>query len=406
MSLRFGRLFGTLLMVTVISFVTVGLMAYDTIRVSAEKSEDRSKTIYELENELKSAEKEEKALKDAIANDRAQAASYAYEIQVLDEEIRILTDRLTIIEALNEQWKAQAEETKREIEGLEIDKEEEIKAFEGMLRMSYQHGSDTYFNLIFGSQDIGDFLSRTDLISYHLKASDNILGNLTATILKLEENTAIYEQSLENLGVYEEEQTALQKQLKERSDLATKKKKEFEADEAIKSELLKAKEKELSDMEAEIKRLYEESKKNNGGSAPEYKGGPFAMPLKSGTYRISSGFKNRISPITGKAEKHNGLDMAAPAGTPIYAVAPGTVIDSRYSSSWGNVIQIDHGGGIVTLYAHCSARLVSKGQTVAAGDTIGKVGTTGWSTGNHLHFTVYKNGVAVDPAGSKYLNLG
>lgn len=97
--------------------------------------------------------------------------------------------------------------------------------------------------------------------------------------------------------------------------------------------------------------------------------------------------------------------MAAPGGTPIYAVAPGTVIDSRYSSSWGNVIQIDHGGGIVTLYAHCSSRLVSKGKTVAAGEMIAKVGTTGWSTGNHLHFTVYKNGTAVDPAGKNYLNL-
>ena len=91
--------------------------------------------------------------------------------------------------------------------------------------------------------------------------------------------------------------------------------------------------------------------------------------------------------------------MAAPGGTPIYAAASGIVIDSKYSSSWGNVIQIDHGGGLVTLYAHCSYRGVEKGQTVAAGQQIGKVGTTGWSTGNHLHFTVYKNGVAVNPRG-------
>lgn len=407
MSYKLSRFVGASLMVALMSLVIMGLVAYDTVKVIAAEtsSSDRSKTIYELETKLKGAESEEKALKEAIAKDKAQAASYAYEIQVLDAEIQVLTERLTIIEELYGQWQAIADETKSQIKNLEVRKEEEIQAFEGMLRMSYLHGTDTYFNLIFGSQDIGDFLSRTDLISYHLKANDNILNNLTDTISQLETAKTQYDESLKKLGSYGDEQKKLQDDLEERSRYATQKKAEFEKDEAIKQELLDAKEKELKDMEAEIKRLHEESKKNNSSSPSTYSGGPFAMPLPKGTYRISSGFINRISPITGKPEKHNGLDLAAPGGTPIYAAASGTVIDSRYSSSWGNVIQIDHGGGIVTLYAHCSARLVSKGATVEKGETIAKVGTTGWSTGNHLHFTVYKNGTAVNPRGKDYLNF-
>lgn len=407
MSCRMSRFIGAMLMAITMSVVIMGLMAYDTVKVIAAetKSSDRSKTIYELENKLKSAEKEEAALKAAIASDKAQAAGYEREIQTLDSEISVLTQRITIIEELNGQWQAMADETKAEIERLEIQKEDEIQAFEGMLRMSYLHGTDTYFNLIFGSQDIGDFLSRTDLISYHLQANDNIVNNLTTTISSLESAKTQYEESITKLGSYSQEQEKLQAELEERSKYASKRKSELLADAEAKEGLLSSKEKEMAEMEAEIKKLHEEQKKNDKSSSSTYTGGPFAMPLPKGTYRVSSGFVNRISPITGKAEKHNGLDLAAPAGTPIYAAADGTVIDSRYSSSWGNVVQIDHGGGIVTLYAHCSARLVSKGATVKKGETIAKVGSTGWSTGNHLHFTVYKNGTAVNPRGADYLNF-
>ena len=271
-----------------------------------------------------------------------------------------------------------------------------------MLRMSYQYGTDTYFNLIFGSQDIGDFLSRADLIGYHLKANDNILDSLSGTIGELEAANEQYTKSIEKIDSYGAAQEELQTQLEERSEYARQKKLEFEADEKKYKAQLDAKNSEMAKMQAEIQAYYAEQRRN--GNNTTYEGGTFFLPLPAGSYRISSEFTNRISPITGKYENHNGLDMAAPGGTDIYAAAGGTVIDSRYSSSWGNVIQIDHGGGLVTLYAHCSYRGVQKGQTVSKGQFIGRVGTTGWSTGNHLHFTVYENGKAVNPR--KYLPAG
>lgn len=401
MSFRASRLMGTLIMVVVMSFVTVGLMSYDTLTVFANTTTS-GKTIHELENSLKNAQSEEKKLKASMQNAASQAASYEAQIIELDNEISNLTEQLTLIENLVAEWNKDKEETEKKIADLETKKEAEIQTFEAMLRMSYQYGSDTYFNLIFGSQDIGDFLSRTDLIGYHLKANDNILDSLSGTLSELEDANEQYTKSIEKIDSYGTSQKELQKQLEERSEYARQKKLEFEADEAKYKSQLSAKSSEMAKMQAEIQAYYAEQRRN--GNTQKYEGGTFFLPLPAGSYRISSEYANRISPITGKPENHNGLDMAAPGGTDIYAAAGGTVIDSRYSSSWGNVIQIDHGGGLVTLYAHCSYRGVQKGQTVSKGQFIGRVGTTGWSTGNHLHFTVYENGVAVNPR--KYLPAG
>ncbi|MBQ8758367.1 MAG: peptidoglycan DD-metalloendopeptidase family protein [Clostridia bacterium] len=398
MSYRSRRFIGTFAMIVVMSLVTVFLMCFDTVSVSA-TSASSGVSIHELENSLKNAQAEEKKLKQLKQDAAAQVASYEAQIQELDSEISNLTEQLTLVERLFEQWNLDKEETEKNIASLEEKKEHEIQAFESMLRMSYQYGSDTYFNLIFGSQDIGDFLSRADLIGYHLKANDNILDSLSGTINELETANEQYTKSINKIDSYSNQQKELQAQLEERSEFARQKKLEFEADRKKYDEQLSAKSAEMADMQAQIQAYYAEQLKN--GNTQKYEGGTFFIPLPIGSYRLTSQFEVRTSPITGKIESHNGLDMAAPGGTQIYAAAGGTVIDSRYSNSWGNVIQIDHGGGLVTLYAHCSYRGVQKGQTVAKGAPIGKVGTTGWSTGNHLHFTVYENGIAVNPL--KYL---
>lgn len=111
---------------------------------------------------------------------------------------------------------------------------------------------------------------------------------------------------------------------------------------------------------------------------------------------ISSDFGYRICPYHGR-ELHSGLDLAAPAGTSIRAALSGTVVKSYYSNSYGNYTVIDHGNGMTTAYAHQSKRLVSVGDTVNAGEVIGLVGSTGNSTGPHLHFEVRVDGNLQDP---------
>ena len=124
--------------------------------------------------------------------------------------------------------------------------------------------------------------------------------------------------------------------------------------------------------------------------------GMFINPCPGYT-RVTSEFEGRINPITGKQEIHGGLDLAAPEGTPIYAAGAGTVITSGWHNSYGNYVMIDHGADMVTLYGHMRNRAVVQGQTVIQGQCIGYVGSTGDSTGNHVHFEVRVNGKRENP---------
>ncbi len=125
--------------------------------------------------------------------------------------------------------------------------------------------------------------------------------------------------------------------------------------------------------------------------------GHFIRPVAG---RITSGFGGRFHPILRRYRMHTGVDMGAGHGAPIYAVAGGVVAFSGTMRGYGNVVLIDHGGGISTLYAHCSALLVGDGASVSQGQVIARVGSTGMSTGPHLHFEVRRNGSPVNPVGS------
>jgi murein DD-endopeptidase MepM/ murein hydrolase activator NlpD len=124
---------------------------------------------------------------------------------------------------------------------------------------------------------------------------------------------------------------------------------------------------------------------------------PAALPVNLGTWN-ASGFGWRIDPITGQMALHEGIDFIAEHGTPIKAAAAGVVVTAELHSAYGNMVEIDHGGDMLTRYAHASKILVKSGQLVKSGEKIAEVGNTGRSTGPHLHFEVRHNGVAQNPA--------
>ena len=123
---------------------------------------------------------------------------------------------------------------------------------------------------------------------------------------------------------------------------------------------------------------------------------PSLLPVRDGGF--SSAFGWRPDPINGKHSMHEGMDFTAAPGTPIYAVAAGVVVTSEYHYQYGNMIEVDHGNGLVTRYAHCARRLAKVGDVVMKGAAIGEVGSSGRATGPHLHFEVRQNGVAKNPA--------
>ena len=134
------------------------------------------------------------------------------------------------------------------------------------------------------------------------------------------------------------------------------------------------------------------------GDTGTYSGGVFIGPIENWQNHITSEFGYRIDPFNGSTKYHNGMDIAVPIGTPIYAAAGGTVISSKkLNTGYGHYIVINHGGQLTTLYAHCSKLFVSEGDTVKRGDKIAEVGTTGRSTGPHLHFEAQVSGTLVDP---------
>ena len=130
---------------------------------------------------------------------------------------------------------------------------------------------------------------------------------------------------------------------------------------------------------------------------------PALYPLDMNNVRTSSGFGARSAPLPGASRNHKGIDLAAPIGTPIYATADGMIERSGWASGYGKVVYIDHGNGIQTRYGHMSARSVFEGDTVRKGDVIGYVGSTGLSTGPHLHYEMYRGGRTINPSSVKFI---
>ena len=128
----------------------------------------------------------------------------------------------------------------------------------------------------------------------------------------------------------------------------------------------------------------------------DYAGGPMQWPIP-GHYNITSNYGMRVHPITGVYKLHTGVDISASMGTEFTAIANGVVVKAEYNSAYGNMVIIDHGGGVQTLYAHGSEIVAQLGQVINAGDVVLKVGSTGYSTGPHAHFEVRINGSPVNP---------
>ena len=178
----------------------------------------------------------------------------------------------------------------------------------------------------------------------------------------------------------------------------------YETDIHNKEKAIREFEEEIRAQEAEIKLLEaavaEEKKKllAENRDVLKYDGGMFKFPLATYT-RVSDDYGNRIHPTLGVQQFHNGVDFAAPKGTAIYAAYDGEVVAASYSATMGNYVMIDHGDGLYTIYMHASALYVQKGDMTVKGETIAAVGSTGRSTGPHLHFSVRLNGSYVSPWG-------
>ncbi|MCD8049278.1 MAG: peptidoglycan DD-metalloendopeptidase family protein [Clostridia bacterium] len=357
-------------------------------------------TSSELKKQVEEAKKNLEAAQKQLNTVKANKANVAQEVLDIDADITRAEDEIEQTEAAIEQNKIDLEQKETELTIAEANCIEYDDAFKTRARVMYENGTGSYLEVLLGATSFGDLLSRVEMIQEIIEYDKKQLAALVASRNAISEAKAAVEAEKEALELRQEQLEVTKTELDERLEAKSLLLEQLEADEeAYKKayEQAEAEEKKIQkQLEEQAAKEAEEAKKNNS-SVSQYTGsGKFQWPCPSST-RITSYYGYRIHPVYGTRKFHSGIDIGASYGSAIVAAESGTVTVATTSSGYGKYIIINHGSGITTLYAHCSSLLVSVGDTVTKGQTIAKVGSTGVSTGNHLHFEVRINGSTTDP---------
>lgn len=381
---------------------------YGARRVEAATTTEMAASIKKKEEEIAKKKEEKTTVQSNISDLKKITQQLEQQKEDLLKYVEELDANLAEIEQkivdLKQQISVKEEEIARKEQELEaaLTREENQKeSLMTCIRLVYEAGTPSLVELLMRATSFGDFLNKADyaekVVNYdHQLWNDYIEFREYVELCKeeLELEWEILEQSKANVEI---EQGNLELLIEQKSIELTN----YENDISNKETVIREYEEELKAQEAAIKELeaiVAEEKRQLAAAqnALKYDGGVFKFPMASFT-RVSSEYGWRVHPTLGVNQFHNGVDFAAPKGTAIYAAYDGEVVAATYSATMGNYIMINHGSGLYTIYMHASALYVKKGETVSKGETIAAVGSTGRSTGPHLHFTVRLNGEYVSP---------
>ena len=328
-----------------------------------------------MQKELKEAQKKQKAADE--------------QRKKIDYELNKINERLNDTELKLNDLNKKLEENNKEIEKISAEIEKKNDIFDKRIRFIYEQGPASYLKVIFSAENITDLLHRYEIISQLVEYDKEVIGKVCEQKKALEEKKKQNEQTKQFIQQKLDEQQAQQKEYQE-------KQKESKALYDKLTQDVKAYEQAYNEAKKQEEALKRQAASALKNSSVKFSGEKFLWPL-SGYYTITSPYGYRIHPTLKVNKLHTGIDIDAPSGAPVLAANSGTVVLAGYNSGYGNYVIIDHGGGYATLYAHASSLNVSKGQTVKKGQTIMKVGSTGFSTGPHLHFEILVNGSTVNP---------
>ena len=361
-----------LVMILVLSFWTAGLgFASNSNQDKLDEIKDK---IDDVENQLSAGKKESKSL--------------ASEIEALERQINAKEKELDKIQANISATRSKIGTAQEEMKQVQEDMVEQNDNMNQRLRAMYKNGNTGMLEVLLGSEDLSSLVSNIDMVSRIYDSDTEVLETMQETYNKIEEQKKQLEAMNVELKAQEAQAKAKQDEMEADQSVIQSKKSAVDKDN-------KELEKMLDEFQAEADALVKEIQ-GLQSTGTKYTGGKMTWPAPGYT-RITSEYGNRIHPVLKTKKFHAGMDIGVPSGNKIVAAAGGTVIKAAYSGSYGNMVMIDHGGGIVTLYAHNTKLLVKKGDKVSAGQQIAVSGATGRVTGPHLHFEVRVNGNYVNP---------
>lgn len=388
----------------VISIIlTIAITVSMTCSYSFADVSDEKDKLGDLNQQKNEADKKVEELEAS----KAEAQAY---IDKVDKQLTSLATEMYETSQKLEKTQDKIESTQKKLKKAEDSIVVQYDDMKLRIKYMYENGDSQMMDLLLNSGSFTDFLNKAEYITELSQYDRKMLNKLKKTKKEIADAKATLEKEEKNLVAIQKKQNSDKAALE---NLSAEKQKEM----AQYEQLIAFNEEEAADLEAEIRAqerrvaaAEQESieaakaaaaQQNNTPSTPSTPShnatvGGFVWPVPGYSY-VSSDYGYRIHPITGGQQFHSGIDIPAPSGTPIVASASGTVEWANYSSSAGNWIGINHGNGVYTVYMHMSAMLVSAGTRVSAGQTIGLVGTTGSSTGNHLDFSVRQNGAYVNP---------
>jgi len=385
-------------------FAVCALVAVQAVTAAASSISDLQKQQQQIESQQQQAQSN-------LNDTRSQKSDALAAVDELDSEMQGVTNQYNNLLDQLDQKNAELAQTTADLEQAQADYSAQYEAMGERMRYMYMNGQVGYLEVLLDATSFSDFLTRVDYIERVAQYDKNMLTNL-----KTQEDTVAAKQA---------EQQSEQTQLELLASQQASKQKEVQTMIDEKSALVisltqdetsyKEQVIQLEDSDAAITKLIQDKQAEAAAAAAakakadaeaaaaaaaekaktiNYNGGQLAYPLV-GTLTSPYGWRN--SPINGAREFHTGIDLADPMGTPIGAAEAGVVIFAGWQNGYGNVVIVDHGGGLSTLYAHCSKFTCSVGDTVSRGQMIARVGMTGNATGPHVHFEVRVNGEHVNP---------
>ena len=381
-------------MSVMLSCMSVSAFAVTQSEIDALKSQksqlaNQKSSLQSTINSLQGQQNDQIALKNALDEKNAITVK---QILNLNEQIELHTQLI--------------EQKTKEVDEAQKVADAQLEKYKVRVRAMEESGRYNYFEVLFGASSIGEFLSLIDDIGDIMKSDKELEDAYRQSVKDLKAVKAEYEQAKAEMESSKTELESLKAQQEKDIAEATAVIASLQGDISSNSSLLselsaqeKALNADIQQKVAELNRQQQQQQQqgNTGNTGSTVGTGNLVWPSYC-TY-ITSRQGPRVHPVTGEYKNHGGTDIGASYGSAIYAADSGTVVRSAdgWNGGWGNYVMIDHGNGMQTLYAHMSSRAVSVGQTVSRGQTIGYVGSTGMSTGPHLHFEMYINGSRIDP---------